>query len=195
MSRNGLSEDSTGWRPGNRITPSYVAFAKNGEHLIGVSFQLLSCFRCNDSLTSFPSLGDAAKNQYTSNPRTTFCYVKSAISSFLGPRERLLTHMVSRRLIGRSFSDEGVQADLKHTPFKVAAGQGGKPVDKLDVGGDTRQVTPEEISANCSLVEEFLKEGGQRRTQPGRSRVRWCCHSSRGELHVLFDVGGPVERG
>ncbi|AEO70266.1 uncharacterized protein THITE_2091763 [Thermothielavioides terrestris NRRL 8126] len=81
---------------GNRITPSYVAFAKNGEHLI-----------------------DAAKNQYTSNPRTTFCYVK--------------------RLIGRSFSDEGVQADLKHTPFKVAAGQGGKPVDKLDVGGDTRQ--------------------------------------------------------
>ncbi|SPQ18071.1 718e8ccb-bdf9-4993-a4c5-bc996fd0f642 [Thermothielavioides terrestris] len=72
---------------------------------------------------------------------------------------------------GRSFSDEGVQADLKHTPFKVAAGQGGKPVDKLDVGGDTRQVTPEEISANCSLVEEFLKEGGQRRTQPGRSRI------------------------
>jgi heat shock protein 5 len=32
-------------------------------------------------------------------------------------------------------------------PFKVIAGQGDKPVVEVDVGGDTRQFTPEEISA------------------------------------------------
>ncbi|KAK3310210.1 hsp70-like protein [Chaetomium strumarium] len=90
---------------GNRITPSYVAFAENGERLIG----------------------DAAKNQYASNPRNTVFDIK--------------------RLIGRSFSDKAVQADIKHMPFKVIAGQGDKPVVEVDVGGDTRRFTPEEISA------------------------------------------------
>ncbi|KAK4242640.1 78 kDa glucose-regulated protein [Achaetomium macrosporum] len=90
---------------GNRITASYVAFAENGERLIG----------------------DAAKNQHPGNPRNTIFDIK--------------------RLIGRSFSDKAVQADIKHMPFKVIAGQGDKPVVEVDVGGDTRQFTPEEISA------------------------------------------------
>ncbi|KAH6853634.1 glucose-regulated protein [Chaetomium sp. MPI-CAGE-AT-0009] len=90
---------------GNRITPSYVAFAENGERLIG----------------------DAAKNQYASNPTNTIFDIK--------------------RLIGRSFSDKGVQADIKHMPFKVIAGPGDKPVVEVNVGGEARQFTPEEISA------------------------------------------------
>ncbi|KAH6650889.1 glucose-regulated protein [Chaetomium tenue] len=90
---------------GNRITPSYVAFAENGERLIG----------------------DAAKNQYASNPTNTIFDIK--------------------RLIGRSFSDKGVQADIKHMPFKVIAGPGDKPVVEVDVAGEARQFTPEEISA------------------------------------------------
>ncbi|KAK4154731.1 78 kDa glucose-regulated protein [Chaetomidium leptoderma] len=90
---------------GNRITPSYVAFAENGERLIG----------------------DAAKNQFASNPTNTVFDIK--------------------RLIGRSFSDKGVRADMKHMPFKVTAGQGDKPVVEVDVGGEARQFSPEEISA------------------------------------------------
>ncbi|KAK0631814.1 78 KDA glucose-regulated protein-like protein precursor [Immersiella caudata] len=90
---------------GNRITPSYVAFTKDGERLIG----------------------DAAKNQLGSNPRNTVYDIK--------------------RLIGRSFSDKEVQADIKHLPFKVVAGQGNKPVVEVQVGEDTRRFTPEEISA------------------------------------------------
>jgi len=62
---------------GNRITPSYVAFTKEGERLIG----------------------DAAKNQLTTNPENTVFDVK--------------------RLIGRDWSDVNVQHDVKFFPFKV----------------------------------------------------------------------------
>lgn len=62
---------------GNRITPSYVAFTADGERLIG----------------------DAAKNQLTTNPENTVFDAK--------------------RLIGREFSESSVQHDLKYFPFKV----------------------------------------------------------------------------
>jgi heat shock protein 5 len=63
---------------GNRITPSYVAFTADGERLIG----------------------DAAKNQLTTNPENTVFDAK--------------------RLIGREFKDSAVQADMKYWPFKVS---------------------------------------------------------------------------
>lgn len=62
---------------GNRITPSYVAFTAEGERLIG----------------------DAAKNQLTSNPANTVFDAK--------------------RLIGRTWDDPAVQKDIKYLPFKV----------------------------------------------------------------------------
>lgn len=61
---------------GNRITPSVVAFTEAGERLIG----------------------DAAKNQLTSNPEHTVFDVK--------------------RLIGREFNDPTVQHDIKYLPYK-----------------------------------------------------------------------------
>lgn len=62
---------------GNRITPSYVAFTADNERLIG----------------------DAAKNQLTTNPENTVFDAK--------------------RLIGRDWSDSAVQHDIKFFPFKV----------------------------------------------------------------------------
>ena len=61
---------------GNRITPSYVAWS-DGQRLIG----------------------DAAKNQASSNPQNTVFDVK--------------------RLIGRKFTDSSVQKDQKLMPFKL----------------------------------------------------------------------------
>lgn len=60
---------------GNRITPSYVAFTDE-ERLVG----------------------DAAKNQASSNPFRTIFDIK--------------------RLIGRKFSEKEVQSDIKHLPYK-----------------------------------------------------------------------------
>ncbi|KAH8704969.1 putative Hsp70 chaperone BiP/Kar2 [Talaromyces proteolyticus] len=88
---------------GNRITPSYVAFTDE-ERLIG----------------------DAAKNQYASNPTRTIFDIK--------------------RLIGRKFDDKDVQKDLKSFPFKVAQ-KDGKPVVKVDVNQTPKTFTPEEVSA------------------------------------------------
>ena len=62
---------------GNRITPSYVAFTPEGERLIG----------------------DAAKNQLTTNPENTVFDVK--------------------RLVGRTWDDASVQRDIQFYPFKV----------------------------------------------------------------------------
>ena len=89
---------------GNRITPSYVAFTAEGERLIG----------------------DAAKNQLTSNPENTVFDVK--------------------RLIGRSFNEPTVQQDLKHFPFTVK-NKGDRPNVEVSVGSEKKTFTPEEVSA------------------------------------------------
>ncbi|KAK0512483.1 hypothetical protein JMJ35_005611 [Cladonia borealis] len=88
---------------GHRITPSYVAF-NDEERLVG----------------------DAAKNQYSSNPRRTI--------------------FDSKRLIGRKFSDKDVQADIKHFPFRVT-NKDDKPAITVEVNGKDRSFSPEEISA------------------------------------------------
>jgi len=89
---------------GNRITPSYVAFAADGERLIG----------------------DAAKNQLTTNPENTIFDAK--------------------RLIGRDWSDKSVQHDLKYFPFKLIE-KSLKPHIEVETSQGTKVFAPEEISA------------------------------------------------
>ncbi|CAI4211856.1 unnamed protein product [Parascedosporium putredinis] len=72
-------------------------------------------------------IGDAAKNQVAMNPKNTVFDAK--------------------RLIGRKFQDAEVQADMKHFSFTVKGDQGGKPVVEVEFKGETKQFTPEEISA------------------------------------------------
>ena len=89
---------------GSRITPSYVAWTSDDQRLIG----------------------DAAKNQASSNPENTVFDAK--------------------RMIGRKFSDPYVQEDKKHWPFKVIEGDGGKPKIVVEAKG-TKEFSPEEVSA------------------------------------------------
>jgi heat shock protein 5 len=98
---------------GNRITPSYVAFAADtGDRLIG----------------------DAAKNQLTTNPENTVFDAK--------------------RLIGREFNDKTVQADMKLWPFKIT-NKNSKPHVNIAVGSERKEFAPEEISA---MVLTKMKE-------------------------------------
>jgi len=96
---------------GNRITPSYVAF--NDEERM---------------------IGDAAKNQLTSNPKNTIFDAK--------------------RLIGRLWAEKSVQEDIKFYPFKVTD-LNGKPNIQAKVKGEVTNFTPEEISA---MVLTKMKE-------------------------------------
>jgi heat shock protein 5 len=89
---------------GNRITPSYVAFTSEGERLIG----------------------DAAKNQLTTNPENTVFDAK--------------------RLIGRTWNEPSVQHDVKYFPFKVI-NKNNKPHVQVNVGSEEKVFAPEEISA------------------------------------------------
>ncbi|XP_025269686.1 endoplasmic reticulum chaperone BiP isoform X2 [Camponotus floridanus] len=89
---------------GNRITPSYVAFTNDGERLIG----------------------DAAKNQLTTNPENTVFDAK--------------------RLIGREWSDPTVQHDVKFFPFPVIE-KNSKPHIKVETSQGEKVFAPEEISA------------------------------------------------
>ena len=89
---------------GNRITPSYVAFTPDGDRLIG----------------------DAAKNQLTSNSENTVFDAK--------------------RLIGRMWSVSGVQSDIKYFPFKVIE-KNKKPHVQVNVKGEKKSFAAQEISA------------------------------------------------
>jgi len=89
---------------GNRITPSYVAFTADGERLIG----------------------DAAKNQLTTNPENTIFDAK--------------------RLIGREWSEPSVQHDLKFFPFTLVE-KNSKPNIQVETSQGKKTFTPEEISA------------------------------------------------
>ncbi|KJZ75099.1 Heat shock 70 kDa protein [Hirsutella minnesotensis 3608] len=79
-------------------------------------------------------IGDAAKNQVAMNPHNTVFDAK--------------------RLIGRKFSDQEVQADMKHFPFKIID-KGGKPVIEVEFKGEKKNFTPEEIS---SMVLTKMRE-------------------------------------
>lgn len=50
-------------------------------------------------------------------------------------------------MIGRRFSDDCVQKDIKLWPFKVILGPLGKPKISIEYKGEERQFYPEEISA------------------------------------------------
>jgi len=80
-------------------------------------------------------IGDAAKGQSARNPTNTVFDAK--------------------RLIGRKFADASVQADMKHWPFKVVRGDGGKPMIEVVFQGETKRFHPEEISA---MVLQKMKE-------------------------------------
>ncbi|KAH1590618.1 hypothetical protein KXW65_005029 [Aspergillus fumigatus] len=100
---------------GYRITPSYVAFTDE-ERLVG----------------------DAAKNQYASNPTRTIFDIK--------------------RLIGRKFDDKDVQKDAKNFPYKVV-NKDGKPVVKVEVNKSPKIFTPEEVSAMVLGKMKDIAEG------------------------------------
>jgi heat shock 70kDa protein 1/2/6/8 len=80
-------------------------------------------------------IGDAAKNQVAMNATNTVFDAK--------------------RLIGRKFTDEAVKSDMKHWPFSVVSGPGGKPLIEVTFKGDKKTFAPEEIS---SMVLTKMKE-------------------------------------
>jgi len=89
---------------GLRTTPSYVSFSES-ERLIG----------------------DAAKNQMSSNPKNTVFDAK--------------------RLIGRKFDDPVVKTVASHAPYSVSGDENGKIRIGVMYKGEEKKYLPEEISA------------------------------------------------
>ena len=85
-------------------------------------------------------IGDGAKNQLTSNPKNTVFDVK--------------------RLIGRDWSDQTVQNDIKYFPFSLK-NKNNKPHINVETASGQKSLTPEEVSAAVlskmkSTAEEYL---------------------------------------
>jgi len=72
-------------------------------------------------------IGDAAKSQAAMNASNTVFDAK--------------------RLIGRKFTDPGVQSDMKHWPFTVVSGPGGTPIIEVEYKEEQKQFKAEEISS------------------------------------------------
>ena len=86
-------------------------------------------------------VGVSAKNQVSMNTKNTIFDAK--------------------RLIGRKFSDEQIQKDMKHWPFNVTADVNDKPVISVEYKGEEKTMKPEEISSMIlakmkSTAENFL---------------------------------------
>ncbi|KAG1807815.1 heat shock protein 70 family [Suillus subaureus] len=121
-----------------------VAAGSNSEYDLGTTYSCVGVQRggrveiiANDqghritpSWVSFTDderlVGDSAKNAFHSNPTNTVFDAK--------------------RLIGRKMDDLELKRDIKHFPFDIVD-KGGKPAISIGYKGDTRQFTPEEISA------------------------------------------------
>merc|ERR1711935_652654 len=104
---------------GNRITPSYVAFSDEGR-----------------------LVGDAAKNQLSSNAKNTVFDIK--------------------RVIGRKWDEPSVQSDRKHFPFTLK-NVDKKPMIEVEFNDERKTFSPEEISAMVlgkmkETAEKFLGE-------------------------------------
>ena len=97
---------------GNRTTPTMVAFNET-ERLIG----------------------DAARNQATSNSKNTVYDAK--------------------RLIGRKFTDQVVKHELTNLAYNVVKGPDDKPLIDVQYKGENKTYSPEEIS---SMVLSKMKE-------------------------------------
>jgi len=85
-------------------------------------------------------IGDSAKNQAALNPTNTVFDIK--------------------RLIGRRFTDDTVQKDMKLLPFDIVDKET-KPYVSVDVKGEMKSFSPEEISAMIlgkmrEIAESFL---------------------------------------
>ena len=105
---------------GNRTTPSWVAFTDE-ERLIG----------------------EAAKNQFSMNPKNTIYDAK--------------------RLIGKKFDDPQVQRDIMNWMFEVVDDGHNKPKIKVNVKGEDKTFYAEEISAMVltkmkSIAEQYTGE-------------------------------------
>ena len=62
-----------------------------------------------------------------------------------------------RRLIGRRFDDETVKKDIQSWPFKVVAA-GDSPMVQVEYLGETKQFSPQEISAMVLVKVRSLRE-------------------------------------
>ena len=117
-------------------TYSCVAVHRNGNTEIIANDQGL---RTTPSYVAFTDserlIGDSAKNQAAANPTNTVYDAK--------------------RLIGRKFSEQAVQDDLKHFSFKVVPDKNDKPHIDVDYLGKREQFSPEQIS---SMVLKYMKD-------------------------------------
>ncbi|KAK3031408.1 hypothetical protein RJ639_037406 [Escallonia herrerae] len=83
-------------------------------------------------------IGDAAKNQHGRNSANTVFDAK--------------------RLIGRRFSDQSIQTDMKLWPFKVILGANDKPMIVVNYKGEEKQLTAEEISSMVLIKMREIAE-------------------------------------
>ena len=93
--------------------------------------------------------GDSAKNQCATNPTNTIYDAK--------------------RLIGRNFNDKSVQQDMKHFSFNVVSSKDNKPLISVSTHNETKNYTPEEISAR--VLTEMKKTAETYLGQPVKKAV------------------------
>lgn len=111
---------------------------------LGTTYSCVSVYR-NGVAEIIPVDGDrttASYVQFTEDSTVVGNLAKSQIS-----RYPTSTVHDAKRLVGRNFSDQQIQRDISHWPFKVIQGENDKPLVQVKVGDKLTNFAPEEISA------------------------------------------------
>ncbi|KAK2986467.1 hypothetical protein RJ640_000221, partial [Escallonia rubra] len=122
---------------GQRKTPSYIAFTDTRR-----------------------LIGDAAKNQHGRNSANTV-FVRKAMHRVNHHIAMIVAFTLvtdAKRLIGRRFSDQSIQTDMKLWPFKVILGANDKPMIVVNYKGEEKQLTAEEISSMVLIKMREIAE-------------------------------------
>jgi len=178
---------------GNRITPSYVAFTAEGERLVG----------------------DAAKNQLTSNPENTIFDAKRLIGREWTDNQNTVTIQVyegerpmtkDNHMLGK-FDITGIPPAPRGVPqievtFEIDAngimivsaedkGTGNK--EKITITNDNNRLSPEDIERMINDAEKFAEEDAELKGKvEARNELESYAYSLKNQLSDKEKLGGKL---
>ena len=112
---------------------------------LGTTYSCVGCWKNNNVEIIANEQGNRTTPSYvafTDEERLVGVSAKNQVSM-----NTMNTIFDAKRLIGRKFSDEQIQKDMKHWPFKVTPDNNDKPIITVEYKGEEKQMKPEEISS------------------------------------------------
>ncbi|CAM9838332.1 unnamed protein product, partial [Chrysoparadoxa australica] len=161
------------------------------EVIIGIDLgTTYSCVAAWDKATDRPKVLPSSTGQHTTPSYVAFtgqARVVGQPAKSQAPSNPRNTVYDAKRIIGRGWHDEVVQAEMKRFPFKVVE-EAERPVIEVEWMGETKRLSPEEISA--TVLTEMKRAAERALGHPVKSAVITVpAHFNDGQRQATKDAG------